>query len=358
MKFERLELKNFMGLTIDVDFTEITEILAENKKGKTRIYNAISWLFFDKNSNNNAKFEARTLNDKGELESDLITEVALSVVVEGEIIVIGKKFGKTRTYYWNNAPIKKGDFDTRIEDIVSYETLNLLSNVHYFFELSWEKKREILLNTFEIDFSEIDNNYLDVSQLLNIEDKKAELKATIKKVNADLEGIPYKIDVLKSQNKEKAQSFEGFEYEKNKIEEDLENLKFEHRANQNAMSITYGVVISNLELEAEELQKNINDTLAPLKKIEEKRRKFIEDSSFYKRKRLEWVNRKLDYEERVLSDAERLKKQKVFALENDIQYKEGLLETTKNELKEKSSLLLFKREENRDIKAMIFDENS
>ncbi len=67
LRLIRLSMRYFKGAK-DVTFVpdgEDATIYGDNGTGKTTIMDAVSWLFFDKDSNNSAKFEIKTLDENG-----------------------------------------------------------------------------------------------------------------------------------------------------------------------------------------------------------------------------------------------------------------------------------------------------
>ena len=51
MKIKSITIENFKGISKQtVDFNDVTEICGANATGKTTIFNALTWLLFDKDS--------------------------------------------------------------------------------------------------------------------------------------------------------------------------------------------------------------------------------------------------------------------------------------------------------------------
>ena len=61
-----LSIENFKGIkSFAVGFGKKTEIKGENASGKTTIFDAVTWLLFNKNSLGVEKFDVRPLDENG-----------------------------------------------------------------------------------------------------------------------------------------------------------------------------------------------------------------------------------------------------------------------------------------------------
>ena len=61
-----IHIENFKGIKeLDVKFSEKTKISGQNAAGKTTIFDAFTWLLFNKNSAGDEKFNVRPLNKEG-----------------------------------------------------------------------------------------------------------------------------------------------------------------------------------------------------------------------------------------------------------------------------------------------------
>ena len=58
IKLKQLSINNFKGISkLDINFKDITTISGQNATGKSSIFDAFTWLLFDKNSKGDSKFE-------------------------------------------------------------------------------------------------------------------------------------------------------------------------------------------------------------------------------------------------------------------------------------------------------------
>ncbi|MDD3083061.1 MAG: ATP-binding protein [Desulfobacterales bacterium] len=70
VRIKTLRLKNFKGIesfTLDANGSDVT-IFGDNGTGKTTIFDAFTWLLYDKDSLNSAQFDIKPLNGLGEAQ--------------------------------------------------------------------------------------------------------------------------------------------------------------------------------------------------------------------------------------------------------------------------------------------------
>ncbi|NMW85468.1 AAA family ATPase [Peptoniphilus sp. AGMB00490] len=236
IKIKTLKLENFKGIKdLTIDFKDITNIYGDNAVGKTTIFDAYSWLLWDKDSINRKDFAIKPYNKNGEEVHNLES------VVEGDFTfddtnlnlkkiykeVWTKKRGSTQAeftghttdYYINSVPVKKKEYNERIESVLSEDNFNLLSNPLYFNQfLVKTERREILLSLIE-DVKPEDiiakNKDLEELDLKNytVDELKKIAKDSARKINKDIESIPARIDEL---NKSKIHDidFDALEFRK------------------------------------------------------------------------------------------------------------------------------------------------
>lgn len=215
IQLKRLYLENFKGLTkIDINFIDNQlELRGANGTGKTSVYDAFLWLLFDKDSTGRKDFEIKTLSKDGKTKPDIEHLVEGRFEIDGTEVNIKKVYrekwvrkrgskeaeftGNETTYFWNNVPLKKNEYTSKINDIISDEdTFRLLSDVRYFNSLTWDKRRQIL-------FSLIDTKTLPIDEFETIhlkgktsDELRKELNASKKKLLFEIDQIPVRIDEI------------------------------------------------------------------------------------------------------------------------------------------------------------------
>lgn len=219
IKIKTLKLENFKGIkNLTIDFKDTTNIYGDNAVGKTTIFDAYSWLLWDKDSLNRKDFAIKPYDKSGEevhnlesiVEGDFLfddTELNLKKIYKE---VWTKKRGSTQAeftghttdYYINSVPCKKKEYNERIESVLSEDNFNLLSNPLYFNQfLVKTERREILLSLIEdVKPEDIIAKNKDLEELdlenYTVDELKKIAKDTARKINKDIESIPARIDEL------------------------------------------------------------------------------------------------------------------------------------------------------------------
>ncbi|MEG0133042.1 MAG: recombinase RecF [Clostridium sp.] len=224
MKYIRLEtltLKNFKGVKdLSINFGDITNISAENGKGKTTIFDAAMWLLFDKDSTDRKKFEIKTLDEGGQVIHGLDHSVEGTFIANGEIITLAKTFkekwtkqrgalektltGHETLYFIDEVPAKKGEFEWKIAQFIEEGLFKLITSPTYFnTNLKWQDRRNLLMDIIgdisEEDVIKANETLLPLIPLLggkDVETLKKSVAAKKKKVNDELKTIPVRIDEI------------------------------------------------------------------------------------------------------------------------------------------------------------------
>lgn len=240
-----LILQNFKGIeNLTIDFKNDTQILGANGSGKTSIFDAYSWLLWDKDSNSRKDFDIKPFTENGETKHGLESIVTGHFELDGQPLKLSKTYkeiwtkkrgnidavfsGNTTDYFINDVPVKKSEYNQRIETFINEKEFNLLCNPLYFSEILDKKERRAVLLSLikDVDNSEIFSINKDLKELeLNnytIEEIKAMAKASAKKTNEELNSLPIRIDELeKSKN---TFDFTELEKEKTELEKQIANI--------------------------------------------------------------------------------------------------------------------------------------
>lgn len=216
---KRLEISNFKGIKeLSIDFSKITNIYGENALGKTSIFDAFTWLMFDKDSKNRSTFDIKPLDNKNQVIRALNPTVVAVLEVSGNEIKLSKTLeekwtkkrgevektftGNVTTYEINDVPVKQSDYKKKVSEIAEEEQFKLLTNPYYFSDvLNWKEARKIVL---EVAGDVTAGQVIDSNRIL--EPLRAELakedidtilkskKATIKKLADKKKEIPTRIN--------------------------------------------------------------------------------------------------------------------------------------------------------------------
>ena len=219
IKIKTLKLKNFKGIKdLTIDFKDITNIYGDNAVGKTTIFDAYSWLLWDKDSLNRKDFAIKPYDKNGDEVHNLESIVEGDFTFGDTALTLKKIYkevwtkkrgstqaeftGHTTDYYINAVPVKKKEYNERIESVLSEDNFNLLSNPLYFNQfLVKTERREILLSLIEeVKPEDIIAKNKDLEDLdlenYTVDELKKIAKDAARKINKDIESIPARIDEL------------------------------------------------------------------------------------------------------------------------------------------------------------------
>lgn len=317
MKLINLKLRNFKGIKeFDLEtFGESQAIFGDNGTGKTTLFDAFSWLLFDKDSANRKDFEIKTLGVDGEPMHGLEHEVEGVLEIDGRQLSLKKVYsenwtkkrgsvereftGHTTNYLIDGVPVKKNEYEARIASIVDEDAFKLLTNPRHFNEvLHWQDRRKLLLEVCgdlsDVEVIASDSKLAKLPEILNgrkLEDHRKVIAARRSEINKDIEKIPVRIsevqrglpdainapglktglEDLKENRNMKAQELANLEAgggvaEKTKqlreIEAEILQIENEHRSLMNTEAQSAKVELRKLEDEADGLRRAIQNMKA------------------------------------------------------------------------------------------------
>lgn len=226
---ERLALRNFKGVASFelIADGENVKVYGDNATGKTTLFDAFTWLLFDKDSQNKKEFSIKTLKN-GKAVSMLEHEVECTLKVDGETITLRKIFaekwtrkrgqataefsGHTTDFFVNDVPVKKKEYAERVDSVVQEDIFKLLTSPQFFNEqLKWQQRRETLLeicgDVTEAEVIASNKELEDMPAILqgrSIEDVRKIIASKRTDINKELDKIPVRIDEI-------SKSIEGIE---------------------------------------------------------------------------------------------------------------------------------------------------
>jgi DNA repair exonuclease SbcCD ATPase subunit len=223
LKLISLELKNFKGVksfTLEADGEDIRGY-GDNATGKSTLFDAMTWLLFDKDSHNKKDFAIKTLDEAGNEIHGLDHEVSAVFLVDGQSLSLRKSFkekwtkkrgsahkefsGHTTDYHIDDVPTKLKEYKEKVAEIVDEDAFKLLTNPTYFNEqMNWKDRRKVLLevcgDVSNEDVISSDKKLSKLSELLtnkSIDDVKKVVAEQKKEINKQLDMIPVRIDEIK-----------------------------------------------------------------------------------------------------------------------------------------------------------------
>ena len=248
IKLKNLELKNFKGIKeLTLNFGKTTNVYGDNGTGKTTIFDAFTWLLFDKDSQDRTTFEIKTLDSNGEVIHGLDHQVIGTLEVDGRNITLTKIFkekwikkrgeaerqltGHETLYYIDEVPVKQSEYKAKINGIIDENLFKLISNPLYFgMNLKWQDRRKTILDIIgDIDWNDVITYNPELKPLvpslndIDIDTLKKTIAARKRKLNDDIKSIPFRIDECNNSIVEI--DFDALEFRKRSLVPAIESLE-------------------------------------------------------------------------------------------------------------------------------------
>lgn len=180
MILKSLHMENFKGIkSLDVNFSNKTSIKGQNAAGKTTIFDAFTWLLFNKNSAGEEKFNVRPLDKDGKRIDNVEINVVAVLEVDGKEVELSKVQkqnwvkkrgtdtvalqGNVNSFEIDGYPKSEADFKAYVSGLAQSEDMfKLLTNPQYFSSLKWKEQRDILMKLVaEVSDVELAKEMLD-----------------------------------------------------------------------------------------------------------------------------------------------------------------------------------------------------
>lgn len=265
-----LHIENFKGIkSLEVNFSNKTSIKGQNAAGKTTIFDAFTWLLFNKNSAGEEKFNIRPLDKDGNRIDNVEIKVEGVLDVEGKEVMLSKVQkqnwvkkrgtntvtlqGNPNSYEIDGYPKSEADFNAYVSELAQSEDMfRLLTNPQYFSSLRWKEQRDILMKltteVSDVELAQTDSQYApllsELEKAPSTDDIRAKFSKSLtewKKKQAEIpvridEAEKYKVDVdtaeqelLKTDLERQIKEIELQMKSSSKVIDDLEQQKFELR---------------------------------------------------------------------------------------------------------------------------------
>lgn len=219
---KRMHLLNFKAFKdFTIEFNEhITTIQGRNGSGKTTIFDAFTWLLFGKNSDDRKDFSIKTKDADGNVIENVPHEVSAILLVNGEEITLCRRLiekwqkkrgsavaeftGNTEERLFNDVPCSVKEWSEKIDNICTEQVFKFITNPLYFNQQKPDVQRAMLFRMAgNISDDEIAADSEDFRVLLNkltgktLDEYKKEIAAKKKRIKAEIDTIPDRIDERK-----------------------------------------------------------------------------------------------------------------------------------------------------------------
>lgn len=220
MILKSLHMENFKGIkSLDVNFSNKTSIKGQNAAGKTTIFDAFTWLLFNKNSAGEEKFNVRPLDKDGHRIDNVEIKVVAVLDVDGKEVELSKVQkqnwvkkrgtntvslqGNPNSYEIDGYPKSEADFKTYVSCLAqSEEMFKMLTNPQYFSSLKWKDQRDILMrlatDVSDVELAQTDAKYApllgELEKAPSTDDIRAKFQKALTEWKKKQSEIPVRID--------------------------------------------------------------------------------------------------------------------------------------------------------------------
>lgn len=214
-----IHIENFKGIKmLDVNFSGKTKISGQNAVGKTTIFDAFTWLLFNKNSSGEEKFNIRPL-DEGIRVDNVEIKVYSILDVDGKEVELSKTQkqnwvkkrgtdtavlqGNVNSFEIDGYPKSEADFKAYVSELAkSEEMFKMLTNPQYFSSLKWKDQRDILMKLVsevsDVELAQTDEKYApllsELEKAPSTDDIRAKFSKALTEWKKKQAEIPVRID--------------------------------------------------------------------------------------------------------------------------------------------------------------------
>lgn len=214
-----IHIENFKGIKmLDVNFSGKTKISGQNAVGKTTIFDAFTWLLFNKNSSGEEKFNIRPL-DEGIRVDNVEIKVSSILDVDGKGVELSKTQkqnwvkkrgtdtavlqGNVNSFEIDGYPKSEADFKAYVSELAkSEEMFKMLTNPQYFSSLKWKDQRDILMKLVsevsDVELAQTDEKYApllsELEKAPSTDDIRAKFSKALNEWKKKQAEIPVRID--------------------------------------------------------------------------------------------------------------------------------------------------------------------
>lgn len=254
-----LSIKNFKGIKefrLDANGKNIS-VLGNNATCKTTVYDSFCWLISGKDSFNRADFGIKPLDENGKEVHFLEVEVEAELLVDGKPTKMKKVMtenwvkpqgqtervykGNNTAYFFDEVPMGATQYKAKVDEMIGEEVFRLLTNPLYFNQhyklpklTDWQSRRTLLFEMCgeitDETIIQMNPNLAKLPEVLDgksIDDRKAIIAQTIKKLNEQIVVIGPKINENMRLIPEVATDYTATEMELKRLKNELDSIEKE-----------------------------------------------------------------------------------------------------------------------------------
>ena len=247
VKLIKLSLYNFKGIkNFQTVFNGRTRIMGDNATGKTTLVDAFTWLLFGKDSTGRKDFSIKTYDKDNNIIHKLDHEVSGVFDIDGQEITLRRAYkekwvtrrgsqdaelqGHETLFFWNDVPLAAGEYQAKVDEIITEQTFRMITSPWYFNNLKWQERREILTSIAgNVSDKDIASTNLQFSSLFadmgdkTLEEYKKEIAAKKKRLRKELDEIPARVDEV-VRNTPEDKDWKAIENEIESLTKTIENI--------------------------------------------------------------------------------------------------------------------------------------
>ena len=323
-----LDLVHFKCFNVlHLDFHEgVNNIYGENAAGKTSVYDALTWLLFDKDSAGHSRPAVKPTG----APAGAMPDVTAILEVDGEPIKLRKVLrekwekprgssieryaGDTRDYYIDDVPLAENAYKRRIAELIDERHFKLLTDVWAVTKgMHWKDRRTLLAEICGLP--EDKQLLVTVPQFAELTEKvgrrtvdeyKSVLMKQRKDMNANLNTLPVRVDECSRMVTElESLEFAAAHSESDRLQAERERVQGELvKLTNNTLAAQARNELGALQNQLRELEAENNAHLASQRvpvddKTDELRRALTE-----RKQDVDRLQRTIDHEKRYIADGE------------------------------------------------------
>ncbi len=242
-----LDIENFKGLSsVSISFNDTTVVKGKNGVGKSSIYDAWSWLLFDKDGTGSTKFCIRKLDADGNPVHHTVISVTGVIEINGMRIELKKTqkekwvkkrgeqdqqfSGNVNEFFINSFPKNAKEYADFIASIIDENIFKILTSPYTFPQMDWKDQRKLLFSLIgdldtdslseEVEYYDLIAGELEIASIDDIRKKWVKSRNDLRKLPDE---IQTRIDEVSKQIKDV--DISALEAEKAEVENTIQMLE-------------------------------------------------------------------------------------------------------------------------------------